>query len=144
MSDFTLIATWLVGIVLAGADLVLVLFQALFIVDLQTDEVSPVDFTRKVNKVLMPEFITHVLLTMLFIPHLNWLELVFTIPMLAYNMYLIINKQYRYSPTTVFNKIKRREYVSYFKLAYYLLFIFVLLARLLYFVIMTYGKSKRH
>ncbi|BFU26069.1 cornichon, putative [Entamoeba histolytica HM-1:IMSS-B] len=142
MSNFTLITTWLSGIVLCGINLVNVLFHALCIVDLESDELSPIDFCRRVNRLLFPEFIIHSILTLLFIPHLNWLELLLTLPVLLFDIIQLFKKDFQYNPTSVFYQIKNREKLSYTKLAYYLALIFILLARLLYFVIMNYSLSK--
>ncbi|ELP93978.1 protein cornichon, putative [Entamoeba invadens IP1] len=142
MSNFTLISTWLSGIVLCGINLVIDLFHALCIVDLQSDELSPVDFCSRVNPVLFPEFLIHIVLTFLFIPHMNWLELFITVPVLVYDVISFLKHDHFYQPITVFNNIRMKEKISYSKLAYYLAFIFILLARLLYFVIVTYSTSK--
>ncbi|EMS13090.1 hypothetical protein KM1_090110 [Entamoeba histolytica HM-3:IMSS] len=48
------IVTWICGIFLSGVELVIVLFHCLCIVDIQTDQLSPVDFCKRVNPFIIP------------------------------------------------------------------------------------------
>ncbi|BFU24556.1 Cornichon protein, putative [Entamoeba histolytica] len=129
------IVTWICGIFLSGVELVIVLFHCLCIVDIQTDQLSPVDFCKRVNPLLVPEVIIQFILTLIYIPHFFIFELLFTIPLLSLDIYHFFNASFKYNPVTVFTNIHRKEVIGYLKICYYLLFIFISIGRILFHVI---------
>lgn len=136
MVSLGFIITEIISIIFSGANLVIVLFHCLCITDLQTDQINPIDFVRRVNKSLLPEFIVHILLTIIFVPKFLIFELIYTIPLLIYYIYCFVQKQkYYYNAVTVFDVLNKREMACYCKIVYYLIFIFVLVGRILYHVI---------
>ena len=132
---------FILGLIVSGINLILTLFHALTIVDLEADSISPIEFARKTNKLLLPEIILQIALTMVFIPQLRFLELLFFLPMTIYMCYRYWGKHFKYYPTTVYDQTKDSQKLNYLRLAYYICAIFLLLGRLIYFLITYFSRN---
>ncbi|ELP91939.1 hypothetical protein EIN_399990 [Entamoeba invadens IP1] len=138
MSSFAILLTWVLELILCGANLVVVLFRGLCIVDLQSDELDPVTFCRRVNKTMMPEIGIQIVILFVLFPSFLLTEMVIALPVVIYDLYAFFSGDFWFSPVSVFNGLRRKEIIGYIKIVYYLAFIFIIIGRILYYVIVTY------
>ena len=68
LSLITNILTYIFGLIVSGINLVITLFHSLYIVDLESDSMHPIDFVKKANRLMIPEIIAQVVLFVTFIP----------------------------------------------------------------------------
>ena len=81
----SIILTYVFGLIVSGINLVLTLFHSLYIVDLETDTLHPIDFVRKANRLLIPEIIAQVVLFVAFVPQMRFFELMLLLPILSWH-----------------------------------------------------------
>ena len=143
LSLITNILTYIFGLIVSGINLVITLFHSLYIVDLESDSMHPIDFVKKANRLMIPEIIAQVVLFVTFIPHTRWLELMVFLPMTVFLIYQYFIKKHRYHATTVYDSTQKSQKINYVRLGYYVFCIFLLLARLLYFLITHFARRNR-
>ena len=62
--------------------------------ELKTDYKNPIDQCASLNPLVLPEYILHCIISLLFLVAGEWLSLVLNLPLLAYHIHRsIINKQ---------------------------------------------------
>ena len=77
---------WVVILVVTSA---LIFFSVHFLVnliDLANDFLNPIDMCSVVNKLVVPEYLTHLVLVLCFVVGGYWIEVLINLPMLALNM----------------------------------------------------------
>jgi len=63
----------------------LVSLQLMCLADLEFDYINPFDSSSRINKVVMPEFVLQVLLSVLFLISGHWAMFLISAPMVYYN-----------------------------------------------------------
>jgi len=95
---------------------------------------NPIDVCRTLNILVLPEFYLLWLGAAMYLLTLNWVELLFSLPLAAYNAYQMFRKQHYYDPTQahrVRSLVKKRALL---KLAFFVLLFFWSLYRLVSFI----------
>ena len=99
--------------------------------DLSCDYINPIDLCNKLNPYLLPEMIIHGLTAMLILVTGNWVSLMLNMPLIAYNIKKVLDKDTKLDSTEIFRTVHRHQKESFAKLAAYLLLFFWYLYQLI-------------
>ncbi|XP_027079685.2 protein cornichon homolog 4 [Coffea eugenioides] len=123
---------WLLFFFIIIGVIVMVVFQLMCLADLEFDYINPYDSASRINKVILPEFITQGVLSLLFLLTGHWIMALLSIPYLYYNFTLYNRREHLIDVTEVFNMLNREKKKRLFKLGYLMLFLFMSLFWLIY------------
>ncbi|KAI4327062.1 hypothetical protein L6164_019564 [Bauhinia variegata] len=116
---------WLISFFLIIGLLVLVTFQLMCLADLEFDYINPYDSSYRINKVILPEFITQGVLCLFYLVTGHWVMALFCIPHLYFNIRLYRRRQHLVDVTEIFNLLSWEKKYRLVKL-FYLVFILFL------------------
>ncbi|KAH6837757.1 Cornichon family protein [Perilla frutescens var. hirtella] len=100
--------------------------------DLEFDYINPYDSASRINKVVLPEFITQGVLCFLFLVTGHWFMSLLCVPYLYYNVRLYLQKQHLVDVTEIFNLLNWEKKQRLFKLGYIILLLFMCLFWMIY------------
>ncbi|KAM0792731.1 hypothetical protein ACM66B_002508 [Microbotryomycetes sp. NB124-2] len=113
----------------------ILLFTSVFFIimfsDLECDYLNPIDLCNKLNQFVLPEMIAHAFMTTLFLVSFQIVAFVLNLPLLAYNINKVVNRNHMYDATEIFRTLGQHKKESFFKLGFYLLFFFYALYRMI-------------
>ncbi|KAH6771837.1 Cornichon family protein [Perilla frutescens var. hirtella] len=108
------------------------LLQLMCLADLEFDYINPYDSASRINKVVLPEFITQGVLCFLFLVTGHWFMSLLCVPYLYYNVRLYLQKQHLVDVTEIFNLLNWEKKQRLFKLGYIILLLFMCLFWMIY------------
>ncbi|KZO96137.1 cornichon [Calocera viscosa TUFC12733] len=118
--------------VLAAAGLLFTMvFFIIMFSDLECDYINPIDLCNKLNQFVLPEMIAHCVLTMLFLLCGQWFTFLLNVPLVAYNINKVNQKNHMYDATEIFRTLSGHKRECFFKLGFYLLSFFYYLYRMI-------------
>ncbi|KAL3820195.1 hypothetical protein ACJIZ3_006100 [Penstemon smallii] len=123
---------WVLFFFILIALLIMIVFQLVCLADLEFDYINPYDSASRINKVILPEFITQGVLCFLFLVTGHWVMSLLCVPYLYYNVRLYIRRQHLVDVTEIFNLLNWEKNQRLFKLGYVVLLIFMCLFWLIY------------
>ncbi|PIN02844.1 ER vesicle integral membrane protein [Handroanthus impetiginosus] len=100
--------------------------------DLEFDYINPYDSASRINKVVLPEFITQGVLCFLFLVTGHWAMSLLCVPYLYYNVRLYQGRQHLVDVTEIFNQLNWEKKQRLFKLGYIVLLLFMSLFWMIY------------
>ncbi|KAI9291890.1 ER-derived vesicles protein ERV14 [Neoconidiobolus thromboides FSU 785] len=106
-----------------------VLFMLMYITDVESDYINPIDCCRDLNKYVKPELVMHFILSLLSLFTGHWLTVLFIFPILGYNIYRLINNKQIYDATNIYRELNQHKIEYFSKLAFYMLSLFYYLFR---------------
>ncbi|XP_052211263.1 protein cornichon homolog 4-like [Diospyros lotus] len=109
---------WLLSFFFVIGVLGIILFQLMCLVDLESDYVNPYDSASRINKAVMPEFITHGSLCLLHLITGHWFMFLICLPYSYYNFRLYSRKRHLVDVTEIFNQLPWEKKLRIFKLVY--------------------------
>ncbi|KAL3499476.1 hypothetical protein ACH5RR_038569 [Cinchona calisaya] len=124
--------SWLLFFFIIIGIIVMVVFQLMCLADLEFDYINPYDSASRINNVILPEFITHGVLSILFLVTGHWVMAFLSIPYLYYNVRLYTQREHLVDVTEIFNMLNWEKKKRLFKLGYLGLFLFMSLFWLIY------------
>ncbi|XP_051114557.1 protein cornichon homolog 4-like [Andrographis paniculata] len=126
------VLAWLLFFFILIALLVMIVFQLMCLADLEFDYINPYDSASRINKVVLPEFITQGILCLLFLVTGHWVMSLLCVPYLYYNVNLYLRRQHFVDVTEIFNLLNWEKKQRLFKLGYIILLLFMCLFWLIY------------
>ncbi|GER30535.1 cornichon family protein [Striga asiatica] len=126
------VLVWLLFFFVAIALLVMVIFQLMCLADLEFDYINPYDSASRINKVVLPEFITQGVLCFLFLITGHWVMSLLCVPYLYYNVRLYLRRQHLVDVTEIFNQLTWEKNQRFYKLGYIVLLIVMCLFWMIY------------
>jgi len=118
--------------VLAAAGLLFTMvFFIIMFSDLECDYINPIDLCNKLNQFVLPEMIAHTAFTMLFLLCGQWFTFLLNVPLVAYNVLKLQNKNHMYDATEIFRTLSGHKRECFVKLGFYLLSFFYYLYRMI-------------
>ncbi|KAL9712007.1 Protein cornichon 3 [Leucoagaricus gongylophorus] len=99
--------------------------------DLESDYINPIDLCNKINQFILPEHAAHAFLTVLFLLSMEWMALLINLPLVAWNILKIVNKNHMLDATEIFRTLDGHKKEAFFKLGFYLLSFFYYLYRMI-------------
>lgn len=100
--------------------------------DLEFDYINPYDSASRINKVILPEFITEGVLCFLYLVTGHWIMSLFSVPYLYYNLRLYTRREHLIDVTEIFNLLEWEKKKRLFKLGYIVFLLFLSLFWLIY------------
>eukprot|EP01147_Barroeca_monosierra_P007429 gene7429-9779_t len=130
---------WILAVLLVVFLLFLMVFNLLAFDELRSDHKNPVDVSASINPWVLPEYIAHGVLTLLFLIMGKWATLAINVVLLAYHIHRYLNRPKIsqpgiYDPTEMFNRsvMKQCMMESTVKLGFYMLTFFFYLYSMMY------------
>lgn len=113
--------SWLISFFLLIALLVLVTYQLMCLADLEFDYINPYDSSRRINAVVLPEYITQAVLFCFYLVTRHWIMALVTAPFLLFNFRLYRQRRHLIDVTEIFNLLsweKKHRLVKLFHLVF--------------------------
>ncbi|KAJ3575062.1 hypothetical protein NP233_g1340 [Leucocoprinus birnbaumii] len=107
------------------------IFQVIMYSDLESDYINPIDLCNKINQFVLPENAAHAFLALLFLISGEWTALLLNLPLVAWNINKIVNKNHMLDATEIFRTLDGHKKEAFFKLGFYLLSFFYYLYRMI-------------
>lgn len=126
------VLVWLLFFFILIALLVMIVFQLMCLADLEFDYINPYDSASRINKVVLPEFITEGVLCFLFLVTGHWFMALLCVPYAYYNVRLYLQRQHLVDVTEIFNLLNWEKKQRLFKLGYIILLLFMCLFWMIY------------
>ncbi|XP_047955592.1 protein cornichon homolog 4-like [Salvia hispanica] len=126
------VLAWLLFFFILIALLVMIVFQLMCLADLEFDYINPYDSASRINRVVLPEFITQGVLCFLFLVTGHWFMSLLCVPYLYYNVRLYQRRQHLVDVTEIFNLLNWEKKERLFKLGYIILLLFMCLFWMIY------------
>ncbi|XP_022996131.1 protein cornichon homolog 4-like [Cucurbita maxima] len=126
------IYVWLLSFFFIIALLILVVFQLMCLADLEFDYINPYDSSSRINKVVVPEFITQGVLCIFYLLTGHWIMSFFCLPYLYYNLRLYTQRKHLVDVTEIFNQLPWEKKRRLFKLVYLISLLFLSIFWLIY------------
>ncbi|KAL8216646.1 hypothetical protein R6Q57_023483 [Mikania cordata] len=126
------ILTWLLFFFILIALVVVVVYQLMCLADLELDYINPYDSASRINFVILPEFITHGVLCLIYLLTGHWMMFLLALPYLYYNVRLYTRKQHLVDVTEIFNQLNWEKKQRLFKLGYLAFLLFITLFWMIY------------
>eukprot|EP01096_Ripella_sp_DP13-Kostka_P013909 TRINITY_DN6147_c0_g1_i1.p1 TRINITY_DN6147_c0_g1~~TRINITY_DN6147_c0_g1_i1.p1 ORF type:complete len:149 (-),score=73.15 TRINITY_DN6147_c0_g1_i1:4-450(-) len=112
-------------------------FVVILLIDVETDYAHPSDACKKLNPIMLPEYIIHFLITFLLVLHGNYLEFFINLPLVVYHIHRLVSKTYRLDATQIVTNMKITKRISFIKIGFYLLVLFNFMIRLVLTIVAT-------
>ncbi|KAL5541040.1 hypothetical protein UlMin_002407 [Ulmus minor] len=116
---------WLVSFFFLIALLIIIVFQLMCLADLEFDYINPYDSSKRINRVILPEFITQGVLCAFFLLTGHWFMSLLCGPYLYYNVRQYTRKQHLVDVTEIFNMLDKEKKRRLFKLFYLVFLLFL-------------------
>ncbi|KAF8386651.1 cni-1 [Pristionchus pacificus] len=137
---FTFIAfCYLIALIVAAFCIFFAIYTVICIDELKTDYKNPIEQCRSLNILVLPEYILHGIMTLLFIFSMQIIATIFNVPLVLFHAYTYSKRPVMsgpgiYDPTTILNRteLSRCMRISWVKLAFYLISFFYYLYGLIY------------
>ncbi|KAM7494142.1 hypothetical protein LguiB_028751 [Lonicera macranthoides] len=110
----------------------LVVFQLMCLADLEFDYINPYDSASRINKVILPEYITQGFLCLLYLLAGHWMMSLLCVPYLYYNVRLYMRRHHLVDVTEIFNQLSWEKKQRLFKLGYLIFILFISLFWMIY------------
>ncbi|KAL1371289.1 hypothetical protein HN51_001502 [Arachis hypogaea] len=123
---------WLISFFILIALLVIVIYQLMCLADLEFDYINPYDSSSRINKVILPEFITQGVLCCFYLITGHWVMSLFCVPYLYYNYRLYNQGKHLVDVTEIFNLLPREKKQRLIKLFYLVLLLFLSIFWMIY------------
>ncbi|XP_057462751.1 protein cornichon homolog 4-like [Actinidia eriantha] len=123
---------WLLFFFILIGLVVMVVYQLMCLADLEFDYINPYDSASRINKMILPEFITQGVLCLLYLMTGHWFMSLLSVPYLYYNVTLYMQKKHLVDVTEIFNLLSREKKQRLFKLGYLVLLLFISLFWMIY------------
>ncbi|KAJ0672450.1 hypothetical protein HanOQP8_Chr13g0497451 [Helianthus annuus] len=103
------------------------LLQLICLADLEFDYLNPYDSASRINKVILPEYITQGVLCLLYLMTGHWMMFILAAPYLYYNTRLYTRRQHLVDVTEIFNQLDGAKKERLFKLGHLIFLLFITL-----------------
>jgi len=100
--------------------------------DLESDYLNPLDATERLNRFLIPEYVAHTALTILFLLSLNFVPLIANGALSAWHVKCYLEKQHLVDATRIYPMLAERKKQCLVKLGFYTIMFFYYMYRMIY------------
>ncbi|KAL5539905.1 hypothetical protein UlMin_045083 [Ulmus minor] len=119
---------WLLSFFFILALLLILGFQLVCLMDLEYDYINPYDSAARINRVVLPEFITQGAFCVFLLLTGHWVMLFLSLPYLYYNVRRYMQGDHLVDVTEIYNQLNQEKKNRYYKMTYLvILFVFSLL-----------------
>lgn len=118
---------WLTVFLGTGALLFCSVYTLLLYADLNADFINPIDLCQYVNRLIVPEYFGHLLLTLLILSRGFLVPTLLNVPLMLFHFRQYLDRRHFLDCTTIYNEKDRRIKTAQIKLIYILVLFFVYL-----------------
>ncbi|KAH8926488.1 cornichon [Atractiella rhizophila] len=122
---------FLFSVIMAAVLLFTAVYFIIMFSDLEVDYINPIDLCNKLNQFVLPEMAAHAFLTLLYLFSFQFTALTINLPLVAYNINKVVNKNHLYDATEIFRTLSVHKKESFIKLGFYLAYFFYALYRMI-------------
>lgn len=126
------IFAWLFSFFTLIALIVILIYQLMCLADLEFDYINPYDSASRINKMVLPEYITVAALCCFYLVTGHWVMALLCAPYLYYNYRLYSQGKHLVDVTEIFNMLPREKKQRLIKLFYLIFILFLSLFWLIY------------
>ncbi|KAL3814907.1 hypothetical protein ACJIZ3_016175 [Penstemon smallii] len=109
---------WLISFFLLIGVLGIILYQLMCLADLEYDYINPYDSASRINKAVLPEFVTQGVFCFLHLITGHWIMLLLCLPYTYYNVKSYTQRQHLVDVTEIFNQLPWEKKLRLYKLGY--------------------------
>ncbi|KAK4557998.1 hypothetical protein RGQ29_007661 [Quercus rubra] len=117
--------SWLVSFFVLIALLIVIVYQLMCLADLEFDYINPYDSSSRINRVILPEFITQGVLCLFYLVTGHWFMSLLSVPYLYYNVRQYLQRKHLVDVTEIFNLLHWEKKQRLFKLFYLIFLLFL-------------------
>ncbi|XP_024019048.1 protein cornichon homolog 4 [Morus notabilis] len=117
--------TWLLSFFFILALLLILGFQLVCLVDLEYDYINPYDSASRINRVVLPEFITQAVLCFVLLVTGHWVAFLLSLPYLYYNVRQYMQGKHLVDVTEIYSQLNQEKNKRFFKMGY-LIIVFII------------------
>ncbi|KAJ2608402.1 hypothetical protein H4S08_004465 [Coemansia sp. RSA 1365] len=92
--------------------------------DLECDYMNPIELANTLNKYVMPEMATQLLMFVVFLLMGEWFSMIINLPLVGWNVNKVVGNRQFYDATEVFRTLSKHKRENFVKVAFYLLCFF--------------------
>ncbi|ODV84697.1 hypothetical protein CANARDRAFT_200442 [[Candida] arabinofermentans NRRL YB-2248] len=122
---------FILSVVVNAINLFLQVFFTIMFSDLECDYINPIELCNKLNNYIVPEAAVHGVLSALFLINGYWFTFLLNLPLLAFNINKIYNKNHLLDATEIFRTLSKHKKESFVKLGFHLVMFFFYLYRMI-------------
>ncbi|EGC36887.1 hypothetical protein DICPUDRAFT_54361 [Dictyostelium purpureum] len=126
--DFTICLS-LIGV---GGLIALIVIQLLLLTDLEGNDINSIEFSRRINKLILPEYIIQAVFSVWFLLTIRWFLFILNLPVLVYHYLRYSKGLHKVDPTKVYQMTSKLGNHLMLKLVFYMVMFFVYLFVLLF------------
>ncbi|KAL9328640.1 hypothetical protein ACSQ67_003643 [Phaseolus vulgaris] len=118
MSD---LFSWLISFFLLIILLILVTYQLMCLADLEFDYINPYDLSARINKVVLPEFVTQAVQCFFYLVTRHWIMALLCAPYLLHNIRMYRQRRHLIDVTEIFTLLpweKKQRLAKFFYLVF--------------------------
>ncbi|KYQ93309.1 hypothetical protein DLAC_05976 [Tieghemostelium lacteum] len=124
--------TMIFSIISSGGLIALAVYQLLLLTDLEGNDINSIEFSRRMNKIILPEYIMHAVFTVWYMLTFRFIIFLLNLPVLVYHYLRYQERQHRIDPTKVYQMTSKLGNHLMLKLVFYMVMFFIYLFILLY------------
>ncbi|XP_057768825.1 protein cornichon homolog 1-like isoform X2 [Salvia miltiorrhiza] len=98
--------------------------------DLEADYLNPYELSSRINYVIVPEYLLHGALCVLFLMTGHWIMFLLSLPTACYNLNQYLSNKHLVDVTEVFKVVNTEKKTRLIKLGFYVLFFGLVITRL--------------
>eukprot|EP00727_Mastigamoeba_balamuthi_P007544 m51a1_g341 putative er-derived vesicles protein erv14 (138) ;mRNA; r:526960-527713 len=132
------IAIWILSLLLLTALLFISVFVLISFSDLEGDYLNPIDLTRRLNPLVLPEYGVFFVMLALFVLGGFIPEVLVNIPLAGWYSYCLAKKTHKVDATQVFSELTYHKTVALVKLVFFMLSFFFYLYRMVFYLVQDY------
>lgn len=95
--------------------------------DLTVDHINPIELCQLINRLILPEYIGHVALSVLILLRGLYIPALLNVPLILFHLWRYKERQHLLDNTSIFNDVSSERRISLAKLTTHLLLFFVYL-----------------
>ncbi|KAF2069306.1 hypothetical protein CYY_009376 [Polysphondylium violaceum] len=124
--------TMTLSLIGVGGLIALIVIQLLLLTDLETNDINSIEFSRRINKIILPEYIIQAAFTVWFLLSFRWVLCVLNLPVLVYHYMRYQSRLHKIDPTKVYQITSKFGNHLMIKLVFYMIMFFIYLFVLLF------------
>ncbi|KAM1096670.1 hypothetical protein ACFX13_014515 [Malus domestica] len=106
------------------------LYQYVMLTDLEADYINPYELSNRINQLVVPEFILHIVFCAFFLLARRWFMFLVTVPLTSYIVMLFVKQQHLIDVTEVFRVLNTEKKCRLVKLGFYFCLLAVIIIRI--------------
>mmetsp|Transcript_17984 Transcript_17984/g.28726 ORF Transcript_17984/g.28726 Transcript_17984/m.28726 type:complete len:163 (+) Transcript_17984:451-939(+) len=130
MEAMIVLVLWVILFMLVGALLGVNMYTVICLSDLANDFINPHDSSNRINKLVVPEFVIHIVQTGLFFGVGSWSLVAVNTPLALFHLRSYLRGSCFMDVTEIFNQLESEKQTRMFKITFYAIVFIAIIYRL--------------